>query len=76
MKLNKTLKALRGLFKKYAPTGSALLDFIKQDDEFIIIYRDDKNHVISHLNSEGLYKVRYYSIVDEPIAWMDFSAIK
>ena len=75
MELNENLKNLYDLFKKYAPAGSALLDFIKQDDEFIIIYRDDKNqNIIGHLSSNGLYSVRYYA--NYLAALIDFSAIK
>mgnify|MGYP003622898153 CR=1 FL=1 len=64
MKLNETLETLLALFEKYAPTGAALLDFAKRQDEFLVLYRDDANvctpYIIHHLNSNGLYYGRYY----------------
>ena len=73
MELNENLKTLQGLFTKYAPAGAALLDFIKWDDYFIILYQDDKRNIISRLNDGGLYSGRYYA--NYLAAWMDFSAM-
>ena len=64
MKLNENLESLFALFKKYAPADAALLDFIKRNDEYIVLYRDDENvctpYIIHHLNDSGLYWGRYY----------------
>ena len=75
MELNEKIKILWVLFRKYAPDGATLLDFIKQDDEFIILYQDDKNrNIIQHLSSNGLYSGRYYA--NYLAAFLDFSDIK
>ena len=71
------LNAMHDLFKKYAPKG-ALLDFIKRNDEYIVLYRDDGDvctpYIIHHLNDSGLYYGRYYGKGWE--AWMDFDEMK
>ena len=74
MELNENLKNLYDLFKKYAPAGSALLDFVKRQDEFIILYQDDNRSIIGHLNSSGLCSCHYYA--NYLAALIDFSAIK
>ena len=74
MKLNKNLESLFTLFTKHAPTGAALLNFIKRNDEYIVLYRDDKNvctpYIIHHLNDSGLYSGRYYAYY--LVAWAEF----
>ena len=75
MKLNENLKTLHVLFKKYAPAGSALLDVVVKNDEFIILYRDDKDrNIIGRLSSNGLCGGHYYA--NYLAAWIDFSDIK
>ena len=58
------LHDVHDLFTKYAPTGADLLDFIKLNDEYIVLYRDDANactqYIIHHLNDSGLYYGHYY----------------
>ena len=77
MKLNENLESLLALFAKYAPTGD-LLDFIKRNDEYIVLYRDDENvctpYIIHHLNSNGLYYGRYYE--NGKLARMEFNEMK
>ena len=55
---------MHDLFTKYAPTGAELLDFIKLNDEYIVLYRDDANactpYIMHHLNDSGLYYGHYY----------------
>ena len=69
---------LNELFTKYAPTGADLLDFIKRNDEYIVLYRHDANvctpYIVHHLNSNGLYWGHYYD--DEWIAYREFHAMK
>ena len=73
--LNEKLKIMQGLFRQYAPTGSALLDAIVRKDDFIILYRDDKNrNIISNLSSRGLCSGHYYA--NYLAALIDFSSIK
>ena len=71
------LNTMHDLFKKYAPTG-ALLDFIKRNDEYIVLYRDDGNvctpYIIHHLNDSGLYYGHYYD--DGWVAYREFHAMK
>lgn len=80
MKFNENLESL---FTKYAPTDAVLLDFIKRQDEYIVLYRDDGNvctpYIIHHLNDSGLYYGHYYN--DSWNAWwellqMEFSEMK
>lgn len=55
---------IHDLFIKYAPTGADLLDYIKLNDEYIVLYRDDANactkYIIHHLTDSGLYYGHYY----------------
>ena len=78
MKLNENLESLLALFAKYAPKDAALLDFIKRNDEYLVLYRHDGNvctpYIVHHLNSNGLYYGRYYS--DEKLARMEFNEMK
>ena len=78
MKLNENLKSLLALFTRHAPTGAILLDFIKRQDEYLVLYRHDGNvctpYIVHHLNSNGLYYGRYYS--DEKLARMEFNEMK
>ena len=78
MKLNENLSYLLALFTQYAPTGAVLLDFVKRQDEYIVLYRHDANvctpYIIHHLNSNGLYYGRYYA--DDKLARMDFSEMR
>ena len=78
MKFNENLESMFTLFTKYAPTGADLLDFIKRQDEYIVLYRDDRNvctpYIIHHLNDSGLYYGRYYG--SEQLARMDFNEMK
>ena len=78
MKLNENLKSLLTLFAKHAPTGAVLLDIIKRQDEYIVLYRHAANvctpYIIHHLTSNGLYYGRYYS--DDKLARMDFNEMR
>lgn len=78
MKLNETLESLLALFTKHAPTGAVLLDFIKRQDEYIVLYRHDMNictpYIVHHLTSNGLYYGRYYA--NEKLARMEFNEMK
>ena len=75
MELNKDLKVMYKLFKKYAPAGAALLDFVQRKDEFIVLYQDDKSrNIIGRLSSDGLSSVRYYA--NYLAALITFSDIK
>ena len=78
MKLNENLESLFALFTKYAPADADLLDFIKRNDEYIVLYRDDGNactpYIIHHLNDSGLYYGRYYS--KGLVAGLDFDEMK
>lgn len=75
MKLNENLLAL---FTKHAPTGATLLDFVKRQDEYVVLYRHDENvctpYIIHHLGNNGLYYGRYYS--DEALARTDFNEMR
>ena len=78
MKFNENLESMFTLFTKYAPTGADLLDFIKRNDEYIVLYRDDRNvctpYIIHHLNDSGLYNGRYYD--NGWVAWREFHIMK
>ena len=78
MKLNENLESMFTLFTKYAPTGAALLDFIKRQDEYIVLYRDDGDvctpYIIHHMNDSGLYYGHYYD--DCWVAYREFHAMK
>ena len=78
MKLNENLESLLALFAKYAPKDADLLDFIKRNDEYIVLYRDDGNvctpYIIHHLNDSGLYWGRYYD--NSRNAWREFHSMK
>ena len=69
---------MHDLFTKYAPTGADLLDFIKWNDEYIVLYRDDANactpYIIHHLNDSGLYYGHYYD--DGWVAYREFHKMK
>ena len=62
---------------KHAPSV-ALLDFIKRNDEYIVLYRDDGNvctpYIIHHLNDSGLYWGHYYD--NSWNAWREFHSMK
>ena len=78
MKLNENLESMFTLFTKYAPTDAELLDFIKRNDEYIVLYRDDANactpYIIHHLNDSGLYYGHYYD--DGWVAYREFHKMK
>ena len=69
---------MHDLFTKYAPADADLLDFIKWNDEYIVLYRDDGNvctpYIIHHLNDSGLYYGHYYD--NGWNAYREFHAMK
>ena len=78
MKFNENLESLFALFTKYAPKDADLLDFIKRNDEYIVLYRDDENdctpYIIHYLNDSGLYYGRYYD--NGWVAYREFHKMK
>ena len=71
------LIAMHDLLKKHVPSA-ALLDIIKRRDEYILLYRDDKNpctpYIIHHLRDSGFCCGRYYDNGYE--AWLDFDEMR
>ena len=71
-------REMHDLFTKYAPASAELLDFIKWNDEYIVLYRDDANactpYIIHHLNDSGLYYGHYYD--DVWVAYREFHKMK
>ena len=79
-KKEKTLEeliAVHDLLKMHAP-DAILLDLIKRDDEYIVLYRDDNNpctpYIIHHLTDSGLYLGSYYASGYD--AWVDFDKMR
>lgn len=71
------LYTMHDLFRSYAPTG-VLLDFVKRQDEYIVLYRDDTNvctpYIIHHLTDSGLYCGHYYD--NYYVACLEFGCFK
>ena len=74
----KELVIMCDLFKKCAPEGAVLLDFIRRKDEYIVLYQDDGNpctpYIIHHLTDSGLCCGRYYD--NGYLARMDFDEMR